>query len=74
MKVCDVGEASQHSERLRGECKILTGVSENERTREMSATKYYNVSTVCSVGWFHMTQDGLWNEAFVIVVMKFWFP
>ena len=37
--VCEVGEASQHSEKLKGGCKILTGVSENERTREGSRYK-----------------------------------
>lgn len=36
MKVFEVGEALQHSEKLRGERKILTGVSENERKREGS--------------------------------------
>jgi len=34
VKVCEVGEASQHSEKLRGECKFITGVPENERKRE----------------------------------------
>jgi hypothetical protein len=46
VKVCELGKASQHSEKLRGECKILTRVPENERMHEgfsykMRETKYY---------------------------------